>query len=86
MRVEELAKACTDALARTHGRLVLPGLASGNTKRLFGRSGPAGEVVSDTEENGKPASIVAFDPVRVLAYLTAKGLIKVQVAVSSDQQ
>jgi hypothetical protein len=59
---------------------VLPGYSRGNTRRLFGRTGPAGEVVADTGTDDRPESLVAFDPLKVLAYLTAKGLVKVDAA------
>lgn len=71
MTIEELRAACESAVARgSKGiTLVLPGYSAGNHKRLFGRSGPLGEVVADTGDHGRPESLVCFDPGKVLAYL-----------------
>lgn len=85
MNVESLAKACAEAIGRGSHRmtLVLPGVARGNTRRLLGKSGPKGEVIADTESGGRPESLVAFDPNKVLAWLAAKGLVRVEVSKSA---
>lgn len=82
MNVQSLAQSCADAIGRGSKRiaLVLPGYASGNTRRLCGRRGPAGEVVSDTGTDERPESLVAFDPIKVLAWMAANGLVKVEAA------
>lgn len=56
--------------------LVLPGQSRGDARRLAGRSGPLGEVVSDCGTDDRPEQLVAFDPVKVLAWMTARGLVR----------
>lgn len=81
MTVQEMAEACGKAIERESDRItfVLPGYSRGNFRRLFGRAGPKGEVIADTGTDDRPESLVAFDPISVLAYLSAKGLVQVEV-------
>lgn len=82
MNVQSLAQACADAIGRGSKTitLVLPGYASGNTKRLCGVGEPVGQVVADTGTDQRPESIVTFDPMKVLAWMAANGLVKVGAA------
>lgn len=85
MTAHEMMMACKATIERGAKTLtfVLPGYSRGNTRRLFGRVGPKGEVVADTGTDQKPESLVAFDAIKVLAYLAAKGLINVQCVAPS---
>ena len=75
--VVELARQCEKAVAR--GSKGIPLVMNGQCKssatrrRLAGRSGPLGEIVSDTEGG----QIVSFDPLDVLAFFAPRGWIKV---------
>lgn len=77
MTLAELRQKCLDKIARCEDTtlppvpyeiaLVIPGRCSGNSKRLAGRKGPLGEVVSECEDS----CVVAFDARKVLAWVDA---------------
>lgn len=94
MQVQELATNAADAIARREERiakgmpdfgpakltLVIPGRARGLIRRIAGPGSPKGEVLTDhIDAEGKPSAVVAVSAIEVLAWLTAKGLVKVEL-------
>lgn len=74
----ELARLCAEAAAaKKKVQLVLPRRATGRRgMRLFGKVGPICEVAC---ENPAGQTVVWADPVEVLAFMAAKGIITVRV-------
>lgn len=83
MTVEEMAKACTDALGRGLDKVlfVVPGPRNGPTGRAIRldrtsrKKCPMGEVANWQDD--PPRTVAYFDAIEVLAWLAARGLIKV---------
>jgi hypothetical protein len=78
----EMAQACAEAVEKgLKVQLVLPRKATGRRyMRLFGRRGPLGEVAC---ENGDGHTVVWVDPLDLLAWLAAQGLVNVAAAKES---
>jgi len=68
MTLEELRLQCSDAIANCFGMiaLVLPGIKTSRSRRLFGKCGPLGEVVCDNYDGN---SVCCFDAAAVLDYI-----------------
>jgi hypothetical protein len=77
MNTAEMAQACAEAIGKgLKLQLVLPRKATGRLRmRLFGRTGPLAEVAC---ENADGRTVVWVDPLDLLAYLAANGLVKVE--------
>lgn len=85
MRIEDLAMKCREQMARVGNEalifLVLPGKWGKTDRKRLCRGGPWGHINGeDMTGNGV---VVSFRAIEVLAFLAARGLVRVEVATDS---
>ena len=82
----ELFGVCVDGICKGHNQitLYLPGHTRRKTRRLFGKSGPCGKVISQIGDKCHPESLVAFEMTKVMSYIYLQGWIKID-AISKQE-